>query len=82
MIYGAHPQHILENPAAELIQTIPSVWDVLRMRAVNHQRRGKDKSRSDLVRPGSLPPALAEMHRSVIRVPGEKPRERQRRIVH
>ena len=27
MIYGAHPQHILENPAAELIKTIPSVWD-------------------------------------------------------
>jgi len=27
MIYGAHPQHILENPAAELIKSIPSVWD-------------------------------------------------------
>ena len=27
MIYGAHPQHILENPAADLIKTIPSVWD-------------------------------------------------------
>jgi len=27
MIYGAHPQHILDNPAAELIKTIPSVWD-------------------------------------------------------
>ena len=27
MIYGAHPQHILEDPAAELIKTIPSVWD-------------------------------------------------------
>jgi alpha-glucosidase len=27
MIYGAHPQHILDNPAAELIRTIPSVWD-------------------------------------------------------
>ena len=27
MIYGAHPRHILENPAAELIKTIPSVWD-------------------------------------------------------
>jgi alpha-glucosidase len=27
MIYGAHPQHLLENPAAELIKTIPSVWD-------------------------------------------------------
>ena len=27
MIYGAHPQHILDNPAAELIKTIPSTWD-------------------------------------------------------
>src|SRR6185295_10906450 len=27
MIYGAHPQHILDNPAVELIRTIPSVWD-------------------------------------------------------
>jgi alpha-glucosidase len=27
MIYGAHPQHILDNPAAELIKAIPSVWD-------------------------------------------------------
>jgi alpha-glucosidase len=27
MIYGAHPQHILDNPAGELIKTIPSVWD-------------------------------------------------------
>jgi alpha-glucosidase len=27
MIYGAHPQHILENPARDLIKTIPSVWD-------------------------------------------------------
>lgn len=27
MIYGAHPQHILENPAADLIKTIPSTWD-------------------------------------------------------
>ena len=27
MIYGAHPQHILDNPAAELIKRIPSVWD-------------------------------------------------------
>jgi alpha-glucosidase len=27
MIYGAHPRNILENPAVELIKTIPSVWD-------------------------------------------------------
>jgi len=27
MIYGAHPQHILDHPAAELIKTIPSAWD-------------------------------------------------------
>lgn len=27
LIYGAHPKSILENPAAELIKSIPSVWD-------------------------------------------------------
>lgn len=27
MIYGAHPRNILENPAADLIKSIPSVWD-------------------------------------------------------
>ena len=27
MIYGAHPKSILENPAAELIKSIPSIWD-------------------------------------------------------
>jgi alpha-glucosidase len=27
LIYGAHPKNILENPAAELIKDIPSVWD-------------------------------------------------------
>src|SRR5713226_48618 len=27
MIYGAHPKNILENPAADLIKGIPSVWD-------------------------------------------------------
>jgi len=27
MIYAAHPKHILENPAPELIKTIPTVWD-------------------------------------------------------
>jgi alpha-glucosidase len=27
MIYGAHPRNILDNPAAELIKSIPSVWD-------------------------------------------------------
>ena len=27
MIYGAHPQHILDNPAHELIKSIPAVWD-------------------------------------------------------
>ena len=27
MIYGAHPRSILENPAAELIKAIPSIWD-------------------------------------------------------
>ncbi len=27
LIYGAHPANILANPAADLIKTIPSVWD-------------------------------------------------------
>jgi alpha-glucosidase len=27
LVYGAHPKNILENPAAELIKDIPSVWD-------------------------------------------------------
>jgi alpha-glucosidase len=27
MIYGAHPKNILENPAADLIKSIPSTWD-------------------------------------------------------
>ena len=27
MIYGAHPRSLLENPAVDLIRSIPSVWD-------------------------------------------------------
>jgi alpha-glucosidase len=27
LIYAAHPQNILDNPAVELIKTIPSIWD-------------------------------------------------------
>jgi len=27
LIYGAHPKSILENPAVDLIKSIPSVWD-------------------------------------------------------
>jgi alpha-glucosidase len=27
LIYGAHPKNILENPAVEMIKSIPSVWD-------------------------------------------------------
>jgi alpha-glucosidase len=27
LVYAAHPKNILENPAAQIIQTIPSVWD-------------------------------------------------------
>jgi len=27
MIYGAHPQTILDNPAVEVIKSIPTVWD-------------------------------------------------------
>ncbi len=31
MIYGGHPQSLLDNPAAELIRDIPSVWDETRV---------------------------------------------------
>ncbi len=27
LIYGAHPKNILENPAVEMIKSLPSVWD-------------------------------------------------------
>ncbi len=27
LVYGAHPNNILDNPAAEVIRSIPSVWD-------------------------------------------------------
>jgi alpha-glucosidase len=27
LIYGAHPKNILDNPAVEMIKSIPSVWD-------------------------------------------------------
>ena len=27
LVYGAHPKNILANPAAEIIKSIPSVWD-------------------------------------------------------
>ncbi|HJZ69388.1 MAG TPA: glycoside hydrolase family 97 catalytic domain-containing protein [Blastocatellia bacterium] len=27
LIYGAHPKNILENPAVDMIKSIPSVWD-------------------------------------------------------
>ena len=30
-IYAAHPQRILENPAVEVIRSIPSVWDETRV---------------------------------------------------
>src|SRR5438552_1254731 len=33
LVYGAHPQAILEHPAAELIKSIPSVWDETRVLA-------------------------------------------------
>jgi alpha-glucosidase len=31
LVYGAHPQNILANPAVELIKSIPSVWDETRV---------------------------------------------------
>jgi alpha-glucosidase len=33
MIHGAHPQSVLDNPAADLIRSIPSVWDETRVLA-------------------------------------------------
>lgn len=30
LIYGGHPQSLLENPAADVIKSIPSVWDETR----------------------------------------------------
>src|SRR5262245_47900346 len=30
LVYGAHPKSLLENPAADLIKSIPSVWDETR----------------------------------------------------
>jgi len=26
-VYGGHPQNLLDNPAVEIIKSIPSVWD-------------------------------------------------------
>jgi alpha-glucosidase len=31
MIYGAHPKNILDNPAVDIIKSIPSVWDETRV---------------------------------------------------
>ena len=31
LVYGAHPKTILEHPAADLIKSIPSVWDETRV---------------------------------------------------
>jgi alpha-glucosidase len=31
LVYGAHPQAILDNPAVDLIKSIPSVWDETRV---------------------------------------------------
>ena len=27
LVFGGHPQSLLDNPAAELIKSLPSVWD-------------------------------------------------------
>jgi alpha-glucosidase len=50
MIYGAHPQSILDNPAVEVIKHIPTVWDEttvlppseIGVLAVFARRRGDD----------------------------------------
>ena len=31
LIYGGHPQSLLDNPAADVIKTIPGVWDETRV---------------------------------------------------
>lgn len=31
MVYGAHPKSLLENPAADVIKSIPAVWDETRV---------------------------------------------------
>jgi alpha-glucosidase len=31
MVYGANPQSVLDNPARDLIRSIPSVWDETRV---------------------------------------------------
>lgn len=31
LVFGAHPKSVLENPAREVIQSIPSVWDETRV---------------------------------------------------
>jgi alpha-glucosidase len=31
MIYGAHPRSLLDNPAVELIKSLPSTWDETRV---------------------------------------------------
>jgi alpha-glucosidase len=31
LVYGAHPQSLLDNPAVELIKSVPSVWDETRV---------------------------------------------------
>jgi alpha-glucosidase len=30
LVYGAHPQHLLDSPAVEMIKSIPSTWDETR----------------------------------------------------
>ena len=50
MIYGANPKSILENPAADLIKSIPSTWEETRVLAASEigeaalfaRRRGND----------------------------------------
>ena len=31
MVYGGHPQSLLDSPAVDLIKSIPSVWDETRV---------------------------------------------------
>jgi alpha-glucosidase len=50
LVYGAHPKSILENPAVDMIKSLPTVWDETRVLPFSEigevaafvRRRGKD----------------------------------------
>src|SRR5947209_4948010 len=46
--------------------------NISRIRRVNEQRRSKDGSARDLMRPGGFTPAISKVHWSIVCVPGQK----------